>query len=239
MKNQADFELKVPLLSLDEADRLSLRGFYARRHAVAAYPWTTAINEPIGSILAYLACWAGMSPNAVTWTGALVSTAGVIAFYAVANPLESAVLAFVLLQAGYSLDCADGQLARGTHRTSPFGAWLDVALDFWVIVVVAIAVAMVAYQAGCPAWEALIAALLAVYGRVLHLHTSTIRRSQGGSPDLKNASLLVRLGRCVLDPGMYICAICIFRPAPTLLPWVIGGLGALHVPLAFRMAKKL
>ena len=239
MKNRTDGELKLPLLSLDDAEPLSLRGFYARRHAVPSYPWTTAINEPIGSVLAYLACWARMSPNAVTWTGGLVSTAGAIAFYAVSNPIESALLAFVLLQAGYCLDCADGQLARGTHQATAFGGWLDVALDFWVILVVAIAVATVAYQGGSPAGEALIAALLAVYGRILHLHTSTLRRSQGGKPDLKNVSFPIRLGRFILDPGVYFLAICLLRPTPTLLPWAIGALGILHIPLAGRMAKKL
>ncbi len=180
-----------------------------------------------------------MSPNAVTWTGGLVSTAGAFAFYAVSNPIESALLAFVLLQAGYCLDCADGQLARGTHQATPFGGWLDVALDFWIIFVVAMAVATVAYRGGCPAWEALLAALLAVYGRILHLHTSTLRRSQGAKPDRKNVSFPIRIGRFILDPGVYLFAICLLRPSPTLLPWAIGILGTLHIPLAVKMAKKL
>ena len=37
---------------------------------------------------------------------------------------------FFLSQISYILDCADGQLARATGTTSPYGAFLDRAMDF-------------------------------------------------------------------------------------------------------------
>jgi phosphatidylglycerophosphate synthase len=65
----------------------------------------------------------GWSPNAVT-TAFIVSgvAAGVVVAF---GGLATAIIAAVLVQAGLLFDCADGELARLTKRTSVGGVYLD------------------------------------------------------------------------------------------------------------------
>src|SRR5580700_11703797 len=73
------------------------------------------------------ATWAfarlGLSPNAVTLGFILCGVAAgvVVAF----GGLATAIIATVLVQAGLLCDCADGELARLTKRTSVGGIYLD------------------------------------------------------------------------------------------------------------------
>jgi phosphatidylglycerophosphate synthase len=65
----------------------------------------------------------GVSPNAVT---AAFIVCGVAAGVVVAfGGLATAIIAAVLVQAGLLFDCADGELARLTKRTSVGGVYLD------------------------------------------------------------------------------------------------------------------
>jgi CDP-diacylglycerol--glycerol-3-phosphate 3-phosphatidyltransferase len=66
----------------------------------------------------------GLSPNAVTVLGVIVSVAGggvLVAF----GPLPG----FIVLTLGAVADSLDGQLARATGRVSVFGGFLDSTLD--------------------------------------------------------------------------------------------------------------
>src|SRR5580700_7167993 len=65
----------------------------------------------------------GLSPNAVT-LGFIVCgvAAGVVVAF---GGLATAIVAAVLVQAGLLCDCADGELARLTKRTSIGGVYLD------------------------------------------------------------------------------------------------------------------
>jgi phosphatidylglycerophosphate synthase len=73
------------------------------------------------------ATWAlarlGLSPNAVTLAFIICGVAAgvVVAF----GGLATAIIAVVLVQAGLLFDCADGELARLTKRTSVGGIYLD------------------------------------------------------------------------------------------------------------------
>jgi phosphatidylglycerophosphate synthase len=65
----------------------------------------------------------GWSPNAVTW---LMIVIGVGAGAVVAAPgLATAIVAAVMIQVYLLLDCADGELARWSRRTSVTGIYLD------------------------------------------------------------------------------------------------------------------
>lgn len=68
---------------------------------------------------------AGVSPDALTWTGAVLS--GAVAAVTIAQgwwATGAVVLAALLL-----LDSVDGQMARLAGRPSPWGAFLDSTLD--------------------------------------------------------------------------------------------------------------
>jgi phosphatidylglycerophosphate synthase len=65
----------------------------------------------------------------------------------------------LLLQAAFSLDCVDGQLARYTRTFTKFGAWLDSVFDRAKEYVVYGGLAIGASRAGDPVWVLASAAL--------------------------------------------------------------------------------
>lgn len=80
-------------------------------------------REALAPIVRRLAA-AGLSPNAVTVLGTLLSVAGGAALI-VYGPLPG----LVVLAIGALADSLDGQLARATGRVSVFGGFLDSTLD--------------------------------------------------------------------------------------------------------------
>jgi len=70
---------------------------------------------------------AGFSPNQVT-LGSLAVTL-VAALLAAFGDRTAWIFAAILVQAGFVLDCLDGQLARVTERVSDFGRYLDSLTD--------------------------------------------------------------------------------------------------------------
>src|SRR3954471_21508977 len=75
--------------------------------------WTRGINQLIASYLAGMARHAGVTPNQLSVSNAIVGVAtsvGVIATYPVSG-LIACCVAMAGWQLAYSLDCADGQLA--------------------------------------------------------------------------------------------------------------------------------
>ncbi len=64
-----------------------------------------------------------LTPDGVTW---LMIASGVLAALALTVPgLVGALLCVLLVQAQLLLDCADGELARWRHHSSPVGVYLD------------------------------------------------------------------------------------------------------------------
>lgn len=217
---------------------LSLRGFYSRRHGVPSYPWTMAINEPAGAILAFVAYKIGISPNVLTLASGFVSTLGVVAYVYVPQASAAAVLAFVLLQFGYVLDCSDGQLARATRRSSPFGGWLDVAIDFLSNITIPAALAAVALRSGAMPVVTIIACVALIYGQTLFLHTSTTKRKQDATMQMKVPKAIVFL-RFIADHGTFVAVACIARVFVEAIPWTMAGYGAMYIAIAFLIALKL
>jgi phosphatidylglycerophosphate synthase len=73
----------------------------------------------------------------------LSTSAVVIAAYPTSRVVAAAA-ALVGWQLAYTLDCADGQLARSTNQASSVGALLDIACDYVVQVGVVVALVVVA-----------------------------------------------------------------------------------------------
>jgi hypothetical protein len=89
--------------------------------------FTTFLVSPYSKYIARWAARRGWSPNFVTCLSMLV---GVLAAGAFATGERwGLVLGAVLLQAAFTLDCVDGQLARYTRTFTPLGAWLDSIFD--------------------------------------------------------------------------------------------------------------
>lgn len=130
----------------------SVTEFYrrARDHRGGGGLFTVRVNDPLGSWVAAVAIRFDVHPTVVTLTDlvlALVASAVVItqADHLHAGWLPG-LLALVLWQLSYVLDCADGQVARATGKASSFGARVDVLVDFFVHVAVICALVTVLAQ---------------------------------------------------------------------------------------------
>ncbi|GEM_PF-3919249 len=69
----------------------------------------------------------GLSPNQVT--AASLASSGLVALCFVHGSAFFALIGSILLIISFTLDCLDGQLARYTGKTTPFGFWLDIFGD--------------------------------------------------------------------------------------------------------------
>jgi phosphatidylglycerophosphate synthase len=126
--------------------------------------FTTLFVTPYSKYVARWAANRGIAPNAVTVAGLAVGAGATVAF--AFGTRATLVLGAVLLQAAFTLDCVDGQLARYSGRTSPFGGWLDAmgdrAKEFAVYGGLAVGSARSFHD---PVWDLALAALALQAGR--------------------------------------------------------------------------
>ncbi|KQY60346.1 hypothetical protein ASD11_12905 [Aeromicrobium sp. Root495] len=96
----------------------------------AGVPWyMRVVNRRLGRVLAAVGARLGLVPDAMTALSALAFVAGAALFVALPPSFAAAVVVVLLLQLGFALDSADGQLARLTGRGSVAGEWLDHVVD--------------------------------------------------------------------------------------------------------------
>lgn len=69
----------------------------------------------------------GLSPNAITIVATVIGLAAAGLFGV--GTYAAAIAAALLFQFAAVIDCCDGEVARLTFTESPFGAWLDIAMD--------------------------------------------------------------------------------------------------------------
>jgi phosphatidylglycerophosphate synthase len=102
----------------------------------------------------------------------------------------------------YALDCADGQLARVTDRTSPAGARLDVLCDVaaQIGLVTALSAVAVAYRPGTPTW--LVAAFAGTW--MVNLVTSVMQAGPAAASMVPSRAPLVRTVKLVRDYGAVV-----------------------------------
>lgn len=115
---------------IERSARPELKQFLACRSPMAF--WVTYhLNNPVGAWLAWLCYRARLTPNMVSMISLLVTLSGpaLLCFWQPASPLIEALILVISLQAGYTLDGADGMLARVTGQGSRFGQMLDKLID--------------------------------------------------------------------------------------------------------------
>jgi len=89
--------------------------------------FTTFFVSPYSKYIARWAARRGLTPNQVTTVSMAIGVAAAVAFATGSRP--GLIVGAVLLQAAFTADCVDGQLARYTRTFSKFGAWLDSIFD--------------------------------------------------------------------------------------------------------------
>lgn len=90
------------------------------------YPLTRYIYRPVSRPIASVLARTWVTPIQLTLLSAVVTGAGGVAF-----AFGEYLLGVALALCGQIADCADGDLARMTARTSRAGAFLDSVLDRW------------------------------------------------------------------------------------------------------------
>ncbi|MGK5679807.1 CDP-alcohol phosphatidyltransferase family protein [Actinoplanes sp. URMC 104] len=191
--------------------------------------FSEALSQRIGARLAVFAHKHDLSPTVLTvfnlGLGGLVSIVVVASAVPVADGRFWAwpigLLALVGWQLAYAFDCADGQLARVTGRTSPAGARLDVLCDVAVQIslVAALAATAEAQVPDTPAW--LLAAFAGTW--MVNLVTSVMQTSDKAASMVTSRSLPVRLVKLVRDYGAVIAlAGLVLTVAPQWTIWFVG-----------------
>ncbi len=90
--------------------------------------WNTYVARPLAAVLVHLLRSTPLTPNQVTFLGGFVFVFAAVALIAWPGPVGFLVAALIV-QFSYLLDCADGQLARIKQMTSEVGAHLDFLMD--------------------------------------------------------------------------------------------------------------
>jgi phosphatidylglycerophosphate synthase len=188
--------------------------------------FSEAVSQRIGAGLALAAYRVGLAPTALTLANLVLGLAvsAVVVINAGAGWWVG-LLALAGWQVAYALDCADGQLARVTKRTSPAGARVDVLCDVaaQIGVVTALSAVAVAQQPDTPTW------LVAVFAGtwMVNLVTSVLQSGPQAASMVPSRSLPVRVVKLIRDYGAVIAAAGLVL---TLAPqWTVGLLVAFSV----------
>ena len=89
--------------------------------------FTTFFVSPYSRYIARFAARRGWTPNAVTILSMVIGVAAAASFATGSRP--GLIAGAILLQAAFTFDCVDGQLARYSRQFSKLGAWLDSVFD--------------------------------------------------------------------------------------------------------------
>lgn len=132
--NQIKQSVRVPKSSISnssDSDRISLTQFWRGRNLDSQLLLDRLTVHNVSIFFAYAGYRLNLSANHISAGSGLFSLLALIA--AATMGTDSATMPvltiFALSHFSYILDCADGQLARATGTTSPYGAFLDRAMD--------------------------------------------------------------------------------------------------------------
>jgi phosphatidylglycerophosphate synthase len=218
----------------------SLSQFWNGSHSAGGGPLTRAFSQRIGAILAFLGCRLSLSPNTLTTSGLVIASLAALLY---TSPRTGSVFAaLVLFQLAYGLDCADGQLARATGKSSRFGGWWDVAVDAINLLVLSFSLLYLFSVEGGAYLNisAYAGVLVLTVGRVLILITSTIARGGEGVEGRERDSRFFRIKQLlwfVIDTPTFLLFVCVFRFSLPFLELYCYLIGAAYFFNAFYLAK--
>lgn len=191
---------------------------------------TAWVSQRGGAALAAVGFLVHLSPNAVTVIGLLCMLTASAGF-AFLETTAGWIGAGLLWQFGFALDCADGQLARATGRTSERGGWLDVACDYIRQAAVTLAILYALLEGRMRPEVAFTTALVLQAGLSVHLHTVGVVKPKGrtgtGGGVGGGRKVLRKLVQSILDTPLFLAVLCALRPYPLALAGYAGGFGLL------------
>lgn len=213
--------------------------------------FSEALSQRLGALVAARAARVGAAPTALTLINLVLGLAVSVAVILLAEPVASGsvpawpvgLVALVGWQIAYAFDCADGQLARVTGRTSPAGARLDVLCDVaaQVALVTALGAVAVAQRPETPTW--LVAAFAGTW--MVNLVTSVLQSGAQAASMVTSRSLPVRVVKLVRDYGAVIALaglVLTFAPSWTVafvVAFTVVNGGFLLASIAFSARAAL
>lgn len=226
------------------------------RRFVRTYPrggalfFTRRVNRPAGSLVAALLFPTQVTPNIVSVVGFGLHIVAAALVVTAAGPLSVWLQlgVIVLWQVAFSLDCADGQLARARGAATPFGAWLDIFLDVVTHVLVYGALVLQCVRIlGLDGSVATLVTSAVMGGHLIQLFTSWGHGPLGSEPAMPDPPTWLRLAmvaRQLLDYGWFLFAAAVLLAWPRLLLAFLLVSAGLHlassgVQLALNWRREL
>lgn len=191
--------------------------------------FSEATGQWVGAALAAAGQRLGLAPTVLTLVNLVIGVATSVAVILLAEPVADGsvaawpvgLLALVGWQLAYAFDCADGQLARVTGRTSAAGARTDILCDVasQIALFTALSTVAVAQAPETPTW------LVAVFAGtwMVNLVTSVMQSGPQAASMMTSRSLPVRVVKLIRDYGAVIAlAGVVLTIAPQWIIWVVA-----------------
>jgi phosphatidylglycerophosphate synthase len=224
---------------------LNFSAFWAQKKSDGLVLIDEMLIYRISVLVAYPAYRIGITPNQVTITSCSIGCiAGVFGFFlGTTNVVGSVLILYALAQVAYILDCADGQLARITERTSPFGGFLDHGLDILSFTLTFGGFFAYQYRYFESVGEPLSAQIALLTGFIfLTANNSRYFALESFGSLIKHSSIEERnldtmgvtLAKCLMDQQVSIFNILIFLVSPALCLAFFGAQAALQLLAYFR-----
>ncbi|WP_433345630.1 CDP-alcohol phosphatidyltransferase family protein [Micromonospora sp. CA-111912] len=212
--------------TLAEPSRPSVADFHRVNRGGGLF--SESVSQWLGAVFALVAQRLGLRPTALTIANLVLGLATSVTVVALAGRVAAGdvpawvvgLAALVGWQVAYSLDCADGQLARVTGQGSAAGARVDVLCDVaaQIALVAALSATAVAQRPETPSW--LVALFAGTW--MVNLVTSVMQAGPNAASMVTSTSLPIRLVKLVRDYGAVIfVAGLVLAFAPALVFWVI------------------
>lgn len=216
------------MTSVSTVDRPTAADFFAKNRGGGLF--TMTVSQRLGATFAVAAHRRNLAPTTLTLTNLVLGLAAAVFVIATHGRLPDVVVglvALVLWQVAYALDCSDGQLARVTGKGSTAGARVDILCDvaLQVALVAAVSAVAVTYEPTPPAW--LIAAFAGTW--MVNLVTSILQQGESAASLVTGSSLPVRLIKLIRDYGAVVTVIgLVLAFVPQWTVWVMVAFTAVN-----------
>lgn len=201
--------------------------------------FSTLITRKLSRLLTYtlLKLDPEITPNTVSVLSMVINLAAAACLFSPSYGLR--VLGVALLQLGFVFDCSDGEIARATGKSSPFGAFLDSTFDRLkeILILGALTHHLASHTTLPFGWNPVYVLILgasAVLGLQL---VSYIREAK------KAAFPQTRTSEIYITKSIYLGTVDLFIYSVTLAVifqleyWLLWGLALISIPLIAKQIR--
>jgi len=205
-------------------------------------PATRAFSQRIGACLAWQAERSGLSPSHLTLCSLFTSLAAALLYATLPPGWLAILLCMALYQFSYGFDCADGQLARATRKTSEFGAWIDISVDTVTMLTFSFAAIFWLSSQSVSGPGTYFCFTILTIGRILVLYASknvlNSTHARSNRP-FALSNLPKQVVWFLVDTPVFITFACAFRDTPVALQIYALMIGSTQIAQAIYLGMRL